>query len=368
MTTDALLTVDPTAARVRPRLRSAGRDEWIALAGQFDDLNYRQCWDYAALLAARANAAAEHVVIAHGGAPLGVASVRVRRLPGVGAGIAYVHGGPLVRRRDCADAGARLEHVLAALAEEYAGRRGLLLRVAPAIGDRAWNGVQDARLLAAGFRPGRHLRPYRTMLVDIARPLPDVRAGLAQKWRNHLNNAERRELDVKEGRDPRLLDDFAPLFDELVARKALDVDLGADFYARLQPRLPEHERLHVAIAWSDGRPAAGVVASIHGDTAVYLLGASNDVGRRTNAAYLLQWNVIEAAARQGCRWYDLGGVDQEGNPGVYRFKQRMGGTELCAPGPYELAPGRMRAAAVRAAERAFRAVAARRARAPQMRA
>jgi len=336
------------------------REEWIALAADFADHNYRHCWDYADMLAARSKAAAEHVVVARGDGPAGLASVRVKRLPGARTGIAYVAGGPLVRRRGHDAARGCLEAVLATLKAEYVDRRRLVLRVAPAIGDVRWNALQDECLRAAGFRPAAHLRPYRTMVVDIDRPLADVRTGLAKKWRNLLSSAERQELQVTQGRDPRPFEHFAPLFDELVARKAFDVDLGADFYARLQPRLPERERLHLAIAWVDGRPAAGVVAAIHGDTAVYLLGASNDLGRRTNAAYLLQWKVVEAAARQGCRAYDLGGVDPVGNPGVYRFKQRMGGTEMVAPGPYELAPGRVRGAAVHAVERAFRAAAARR--------
>jgi lipid II:glycine glycyltransferase (peptidoglycan interpeptide bridge formation enzyme) len=244
--------------------------------------------------------------------------------------------------------------VLAALRREYVDRRRLVLRVAPAIGEERWNAAQDEGMLAAGFRPGSHLRPYRTMLVDLDRPLAEVRTGFAKKWRNLLSGAERHDIQVEQGTAPELFDDFAPLFDELVARKAFAVDLGADFYAALQPALPQRERLHVAIASLDGRPAAGVVASMHGDTAVYLLGASNDLGRRTNAAYLLQWRVIEAAVARGCRWYDLGGIDPEGNPGVHRFKERMGGGDTVAPGPYELAPGRMRRAAVHAAERAFR--------------
>jgi hypothetical protein len=347
-------------ARARGELRPARREEWIALAAAFADHNYRHCWDYAEMLAARSGAAVEHVVVAGDAGAAGLASVRVKRLPGAGTGIAYAAGGPLVRRRGDERARERLETVLAALRREYVDRRRLVLRVAPAIGEEPWNAAQDECLLAAGFRPGAHLRPYRTMMVDLDRPLADVRAGLAKKWRNLLSNAERRGLDVAAGTQPELFDDFAPLFDELVARKAFAVDLGADFYAALQPRLPDSERLLVAIASHDGRPAAGVVASIHGDTAVYLLGASNDLGRDTNAAYLLQWHVIEAAAARGCRWYDLGGIDPVANPGVHRFKERMGGTDTVAPGPYELAPGRMRRAAVHAAERAFRVAATRR--------
>jgi hypothetical protein len=357
-----LPTIEVTPAPGRRALRRAERDEWIDLADGFLDHNYRHCWDYAAMLAARVGASAENVVVAVDDERVALASVRVKRLPGLGTGIAYVSGGPLVRHGDDADARARLEGALSVLKEEYVDRRRLVLRVAPTLAGEEWNRTQDECLAMAGFRPAPHLRPYRTMLVDIGRPLSDVRAGLAKKWRNLLGNAQRQGLCVTQGRESQLFEDFAPLFDELVARKSLDVDLGADFFARLQPQLPESERLHVAIAWLDGQAAAGVVASIHGDTAVYLLGASNDLGRTTNAAYLLQWNVIEAASQQGCRWYDLGGVDAEGNPGVYRFKQRMGGDELTAPGPYELAPGPMRASAVRGAERAFRAVAARRSR------
>src|SRR5262249_19762936 len=159
--------------------------------------------------------------------------------------------------------------------------------------------------------------------------------------------AERQDVRVTEGRDPQLFADFMPLFDELVARKAFDVDLGADFYAGLQAQLPESERLYVAIAWVDDEPVAGIVASTHGDTPVYLLGASNHAARKLNASYLLQWKVIEEAARQGCRFYDLGGIDAEANPGVHKFKLGMGGTELCAAGLYELAPDRFRAALVR---------------------
>jgi len=354
------VAVVPPPAPAPCEVRRAGREEWIALAAEFADHNYRQCWDYAETLAARSGAAAENVVVLRGGAPLGLAAVRVKRLPGARTGIAYVTGGPLVRRRDDEFALERLDAVVAALRGEYVDRRRFVLRVAPAIGDERWNAAQRETLLAAGFRPGSHPPPYRTMMVDLGRPLAEIRSGFAKKWRNLLGNAERRGLHVTSGTRPALYDDFAPLFDELVARKAFAVDLGADFYARLQLRLPEAERLHVAIAAVDGKPAAGVVASIHGDTAVYLLGASNELGRSTNAAYLLQWHVIETASALQCRWYDLGGIDPEANPGVHRFKERMGGTDMVAPGPYELAPGRVRGAAVHAAERTFRAVAARR--------
>jgi CelD/BcsL family acetyltransferase involved in cellulose biosynthesis len=336
-------------------LRRLGRDEWRRVAAGFADHNYRQSWDYAETLAARNGARAEHVCVASGGDPIGLASLRVKGMPGMGTGIAYVSGGPLVRRTDHAAAGSRLGTVLAALAREYVDRCRLVLRVAPPIGDAAWNGEQERRFLAAGFRAAEHVRGYSTVMLDVARPLGEVRAGFAKKWRYHLGRAEKAGIAVVQGTDPALFEDFRPLFDEVVQRKSFAVDLDAGFYAQLQSAFPEGERLHLAIASIDGQPVAGMAASFLGDTAVYLLGASNELGREANAAYLLQWKTIEAAAARDLAWYDLGGIDPDGNPGVYRFKVRMGGAELSAPGPYEIAPGRLRAAAIRTAERVVRA-------------
>jgi hypothetical protein len=350
----SLLTIDEPRTLGGYEVRLASRHQWIELAAAFRDHNYRHCWDFSAAMGKRSNASVENVVVACDGQPVALASVRLKPLRAARTGIAYVSGGPLVRRAGESDAAAQLALGLKALKEEYAARRRMVLRVAPAPGDAAWNAVQAGIFEAAGFATAQHLPIYRSIFVDVSRPLADVRAGLAPKWRNHLNKAERQEIGIAERWDASLFSEFASLFDELIARKGFEVPLGSDFYADVQARLPETERLLLAIAWIDDAPAAGVVAGLHGDTAVYLLGASNDAGRKGNASYRLQWKVMEAAASRGCRWYDLGGVDSDANPGVYKFKLGFGGEERESPGPYEFAGDRLRWTAVRAAERAYR--------------
>ena len=68
---------------------------------------------------------------------------------------------------------------------------------------------------------------------------------------------------------------------------------------------------------------AGLVASAMGDSAIYLLGATSDDGLNAKGAYLLQWTLIQWLKENGFKWYDLGGIDPEGNPGVYSFKKRI---------------------------------------------
>jgi len=178
----------------------------------------------------------------------------------------------------------------------------------------------------AGFMPGGQTNA--TILIDISPELDIIRRGFHQKWRNVLNKSERQGMHVIAGSGEALFDDFAKLFTDLRARKAFDVNLDNRFFADVQKESPEQERFHMAIAYdNDGNPVGGHLSSLSGDTSVYLLGATNDVGRRLGAAYLLQWYVIEESKRQGCHWYDLGGIDQEKNPHVYLFKKRMGGEE-----------------------------------------
>ena len=143
---------------------------------------------------------------------------------------------------------------------------------------------------------------------------------------------------------------------EIRQRKEFSVDLDETFYEAVQSDLVARDQFVLTIARLDGEPVAGHVASMLGDTCVYLLGASNAEGRGTKASYLLQWKVIDEARQRGCNYYDLGGIDVEANPGVARFKQRMGGSVVSASGPYELSPRGLNRILTRSAEKLYRFV------------
>ena len=86
--------------------------------------------------------------------------------------------------------------------------------------------------------------------------------------------------------------------------------------------------MRIWICEQDGVPVAGLVASAMGDSAIYLLGATSDDGLNAKGAYLLQWTLIQWLKENGIRWYDLGGIDPEGNPGVYSFKRGLSGADV----------------------------------------
>lgn len=328
-------------------------EAWRAAVRALRDYNYRQIWEYGVACAARVAARSEHVLFCDGATVLGAADVRVKRIPGLGTGIAYLNGAPMVRRGQADDA-TRLQRVVVALVATYVRERGLVLRVAPQLGDPAWNAEQGRIFQELGFQPSAAPGPYRTFVVDLAPPVEEIRKRLKQKWRNGLNGAERHNLTVRQGGTAEFFEAFAALYDETVARKGFSSPLDATFYAQVQTTTPAEDAFVVTLVEHEGAAVAGHVGSSLGDTCVYILGASNEAALKLKATYLLQWHVLCAARDRGCAWYDLGGIDPEANPGVYHFKEGLGGTDVTAPGPYELYPAALNARLVGWAERAYR--------------
>lgn len=338
---------------MEPAIQHVDRTAWKTQVSSFLDYNYRHIWEFAAACADRVTARSEPVAVVQAGEILGLANVRIKSIPVLGTGIAYISGGPLVRHNDDRDAD-RLRLCLRALIHEYAERRGLVLRVMAPVGSEAWNDSQRAAYSEAGFTLSRAVPSYRTLLLNVRGPLDEIRRNLAQKWRSCLNQAEKHGVVVRAGTSPALFQEFCDLYSLFIQGKQFEVSLPAAFYRVMQEGLPEDDRFYIHLAQIEGTVVAGHVASFLGDTCVYLLGASNDQGRQTKASYLLQWRVIQAAREKGLQWYDLGGIDPEGNPGVYHFKQGMGGMDVVAPGPLECPARGLRRAAVYWGERAYR--------------
>lgn len=334
-------------------VRRLDRPEWERLAPEFMDYNYRQTWAYGQAMAQRHGAEHRAVAIGRDAKVIGLASVRIKRVPlGLG-GVAYVSAGPLVRRGADADTAA-LSSVLSALRDEFAGKHGLVVRLTPPACHPSWAEEINRRALDLGLMLTDRVEAERTLLVDLNRPLDAVRAGLASNWRNHLKQSERNRLVIRTGADAAIFDEFAAMHDRFVQRKGFAVELGAEFYLAVQRETAEFERFTVALAEHDGQVIAGHVISMLGDTSVNLLRASEPQAMKLKATYLLQWTAIELAHAHGAHWFDLGGIDPEGNPGVYEFKRGLKGVEVRSPGPFECAPsGSIGAGVTRSAENAY---------------
>lgn len=319
-------------------IEAVSHQRWNTLCARFRDANHRQLWEFGEACAERIGARSEHIAFIRDGEIIGLADVRVKTIPVVGGGIAYINGGPLVRRDDDDEQSANtLGECLGALEDIFARRRGYVLRIQPSASDSRWNEILREVLVESGWTCAASARAEKTIMLDIDRSLERIRAGFKQKWRNCLNASERSDVRLVSGTGRELFGEFVRLYEEMHIRKGFEVDLDASFYARVQEGVAEGGRFIISLAYLGSEPVAGHVASVLGETAVYLLGAANGVGRKTKAAYQLQWYAIQQAQQNGCLQYDLGGIDATANPGVYRFKRGLGGEEMILSGSFEYA-------------------------------
>jgi lipid II:glycine glycyltransferase (peptidoglycan interpeptide bridge formation enzyme) len=111
-------------------------------------------------------------------------------------------------------------------------------------------------------------------------------------------------------------------------RKQFDTSVDISEFRRIQERLPEKQRMRIMLCLHGDEPIAGLVSSAIGDSAIYLLGATNESGRNLKAAYVMHWSMIQSLKEKQIRYYDLGGINPATNPGVYHFKCGFNGADV----------------------------------------
>jgi hypothetical protein len=310
------------------------RTAWAGIAAGFAEYSYEQSLAYVEAMVVQEGATARFLGVQEDGSIFGVAAVRLKPLPLTNRCIAYISGGPMVLKRDRSGGCQDLCIVIEAFRRQLVEKEGHILYFRLPIASPAVT-ENELDIRGLGFSQTRRVRSYRTIAVDLKPDQDALMARLVGKWRTDLKYAQKAGLILESGAEPDLFQRFLNLFGEMRDAKNFDVHVDPLRFFALSPH---SIGLNVLIATKDGKDAAGHVVSMLGNTAVYLFGATNDLGRATKAGYLLNWQSMLLAKQLGLAWYDLGGIDPKANPGVYQFKSRMGGTAITALGPYEALP------------------------------
>lgn len=342
-------------------------ESWARVLDLFDDANIYQTFAYGSVRWGEKNLS--HLVLKRAGEVVAAAQLRILRPTPLKFGMAYLRWGPLCAPRSKPLDGEVCARMARTLEQEYAEKRRLFLKLIP----NAFVGSPRAQSFQSAFgrfstEPPVPAEFYRTFVLDLAPTLDELRKGLDKKWRNQLTRSEKNNLTVLAGSGPDEYRKFCDMYMQMRSRKTFDTTVDVEEFRRIQESLPEAQRMRILIAEDKCVPVAGVVASAIGDSAIYLLGATSDEGLQSKGAYLLHWTLIQWLKANGVRWYDLGGIDPEGNPGVYHFKRGFSGADVTQLSPLVACRSAFSSAMVKAGLAMQSALRARRAPAPAARA
>jgi hypothetical protein len=323
--------------------------QWSQFLDLFADGNIYQTWSFGAISWGTGNMC--HLVLRRWGNIVGIAQLRLVSPGLTGCGLAYVRWGPLCHLKGRELDPEIVRQMAAALHAEYVRKRRLFLRILPnALPGTARAGVFQAAFSTFGVESFRPDQTCRTLVLDVSPPIEELRRKLDQKWRNQLNRAEKNGLDIIEGDGAEEFGSFTSLYDQMLARKKFDDSANIHQFAEIQRDLPKGQRMKIFVCCHRGVPVAGLVGSAMGDSGIYLHGATSDEGLNLKGAYLLQWRMIRWLKENGVRYYNLGGINPETNPGVYHFKQGLSGQDVLYLPPFAACENALSSLFTRAAD------------------
>lgn len=168
-------------------------------------------------------------------------------------------------------------------------------------------------------RSRRKSLEFRTALVDLERPKEAIWSeSLDAKRRNMIRKAGRAGVAIRTGSGG-LLAEYYPMLIETNTRAGINV-LPKVFYERVLEAYGPRDGACVLIAERGGDVLAGVVLLRNDVFCHYWQGARHEGAGNLGQGELLQWEAIRWAKAQGCRYYDLTGIEEQRLPRIAAFK------------------------------------------------
>ena len=240
-------------------------------------------------------------------------------------GIARVNQGPLLIIDYSDDQEVYLKvAVLRVLLKEARLRGWRLLSVAPDLPD-----TTEARLALRmiGMRKLKRLA-WESAKVFLKVDENDLLMNLKGKWRNGMRKGIKLGVSVAHCDTDESMMNLLTSNYEALQRNVGFSGMSEKLIRALAKQSGESWEFKVFFAYEKDHqgneaPLGGVVTIISGDVAIYLIGFSNDNGRKMQATSVLLWHAILDAKRSGCVWFDVGGLSEETPKGIANFKRGL---------------------------------------------
>jgi len=275
---------------------------------------------------------AEHFIVTDSEKIIAAANIRKIIIPSLNRGVAHLRWGPLWQLKNKTPNIDVLKITLEKLYEEYVVKRKLVLRITSNLY------VKDEIDFIDIFNKSSYklFAPQdKTIIIDLQQSEETLRKNLRKKWRYSLKQAEKKELEIIKGNSQELFDEFVKIYKEMHSRKNFEETISVDTFKKINNDLAKENKFQIFICKYKNKPLSAMVSTTMGNSGIYLLGGSTELGLKMSSSYLLQWETMMWLKSLEKKWYDLGGIDTEKNPGVYTFKSGMGGYEVTSIGGFE---------------------------------
>jgi lipid II:glycine glycyltransferase (peptidoglycan interpeptide bridge formation enzyme) len=295
--------------------------EWITHLQNFQNINLLQHWQYGTAKEQTGKWKAIRFVVLDGNQVVALVQFLAITLPLVG-GIARMNRGPLLSKEIAeGDHDSISCKVIKSLMIEAKRRRWWVVQIAPELP----NSDTTTKTLESIGLKRLEQPPSASGLVSLSCKEEDLLMSLKGKWRNCLRKGQKLGVEIF------TISGNSMEFNTLITRyKELQQNKGFQgipdsLMFSLAKQEGEGWEFTLFIASEEGsteiKDSIGILVSIrHGDTSTYFIGTTDDKGRKLQVNYVLLWEAILYAKRNGCEWFDIGGLNSTTPKGIAHFK------------------------------------------------
>jgi lipid II:glycine glycyltransferase (peptidoglycan interpeptide bridge formation enzyme) len=177
-----------------------------------------------------------------------------------------------------------------------------------------------------------HLHAQDTWVLDITRSEEELFSGMRKTTRYMIRRAMKEKVSIIVSED---LKDITSLYNlqEQTAKRHKFIPFSLKFFQSHFSAFLTAGKIKIFKAFYQEKLLSIAMIVFYGNRAVYHYSASSDEFSNIGASYLLQWEVIKYAKKQGMKLYDFWGIAPNDNPkhrfaGVTLFKKGFGGIEV----------------------------------------
>ncbi len=175
-----------------------------------------------------------------------------------------------------------------------------------------------------------------TRMIDLEGSEEVLLAQMRGSGRRMLRIAQKEGVTVRSVSDEHAVEDFYNLYVETARRN--DFRPKSEMFIRQFCQLIFQKRQGcLYLAYDAEMPVAGAIVTYFGGVATYFFAASNAQAHQSRAIYLLIWEAILGAKKEGMQVFDFGGITlspQNTWSGFSELKEKFGGRIVDFEGKY----------------------------------
>ncbi len=305
-------------------VKEVAYSEWLTHLKEIQYVNMLQHWQYGIAKEQTGKWKAVRFIIMKDGQLIAIAQFLVKMFPFLG-GIARMNRGPLLSKLIENDYRESTScNVIGALVEEAQKRHWRVIQIAPELP----YSEATVKVLRKFSLRQLDVPPSASGYIDLVPDKDHLLMSLKGNWRNHLRKGVLlgTKVTIACGNSSKL-NMLINCYSKLQQDKSF-LGVPDSFIISLAKQEGDGWEFTLFIAneenYENTEDSVGMLASVHhGDTATYFIGYTTDKGRKLQVNYVLLWEAILYAKQNGCKWFDIGGLNSTTLKGIADFKKGL---------------------------------------------